>query len=76
MNLTKMLHILKHGEDLAPAFFETAQAFLATLSGDDQAALKEALSAARTRSDELHKQVQDEADKAAQDEADKAKTGK
>jgi hypothetical protein len=71
MNLMKILHILQHGEDIAPDFLETAQAMLATLTGDDQAKLKDALTAARKRSDALHNEVQEEA-KNAEDQAGKA----
>jgi 2-methylcitrate dehydratase PrpD len=79
MNLTKILHILREGEGIAPEFIATAQALVATLTGVDQQQLKDALAAARVRSDELHDQVQAEAQnvsKDVQEEADKAKSPK
>ena len=61
--LSKILHILKHGVDVAPEFIATANEVLATLTGDDQAKLQDALAAARVRSDDLHQEVQAEAAK-------------
>ena len=72
MTLSKILHILRTGEDIAPAFIDTAKAMLATLKGDDQQALQDAIDAARVRSDELHEEVQAEADKVINAGNDKA----
>jgi hypothetical protein len=57
--------ILLEGAPLAVEVAKSAEAMIKQLSGKDQAELKEALAAARARSDALHAQVQAEA-KAAQ----------
>ena len=51
MTLGKTLHILAHGKNLPAAFIDQARALLASLSGDEQAALAAAIDGA-TRQDD------------------------
>lgn len=59
MNFTKILTIIQTAVEAGPAFFELAEQVIDTFTEGDQAKLKEALAAARERTDALHQEVQD-----------------
>lgn len=59
MNISNILKIIETATRVGPAFIALAEEVIATFGENDQAKLKEALAAARVRSDELHQSVQD-----------------
>lgn len=58
MNFDKILSIIETATNAGPAFFELAELAIATFGEDDQEKLQLSLAAARTRTDELHSDVQ------------------
>ncbi|OHC96389.1 MAG: hypothetical protein A2792_00100 [Sphingomonadales bacterium RIFCSPHIGHO2_01_FULL_65_20] len=58
-DLTRILSIIDAATRVTPAFVALAQEVIATFGEGDQEKLKERLAAARTRSDQLHDDVQD-----------------
>ena len=59
MNFDKILAIINAATNAGPAFFELAELAIATFTDDRQASLQTALGAARSRTDQLHDEVQD-----------------
>ncbi|MCA0208126.1 MAG: hypothetical protein LCH74_03600 [Proteobacteria bacterium] len=63
IDYAKLLAIIETAGRTGPAFFDLAELVIATFTGGKQEAqgeaLREALAAARARSDELHQAVQD-----------------
>lgn len=59
MNISNILQIIETATRVGPSFIALAEEVIATFGENDQEKLKEALAAARVRSDQLHQSVQD-----------------
>lgn len=59
IDFAKLLAIIETASKTGPAFFDLAELAIATFTGGKQQTLRDALAAARERSDELHQAVQD-----------------